>query len=85
MMLEDVIRLHLPLLYHGYEILSCHAIRVTRDAELQVKHERAEDLLISIEAGLRQRRMGSAVRLQCEAGLPDRRPLGADRRAGAGP
>ena len=71
MMLEDVIRLHLPLLYHGYEILSCHAIRVTRDAELQVKHERAEDLLISIEAGLRQRRMGSAVRLQCEGGLPD--------------
>ena len=44
---------------------------MTRDAELQVEHERAEDLLTSIEAGLRERRMGSAVRLQCEAGLPD--------------
>jgi polyphosphate kinase len=70
MLLEDVIRLHLPLLYHGYEILSCHAIRVTRDAEFQVKRGRADDLLSSIEAGLRERRMGSAVRLQCEAGLP---------------
>ena len=43
---------------------------MTLDAELRVKHERALDLLTSIEAGLRERRMGSAVRLQCEAGLP---------------
>src|SRR5262245_51338440 len=70
MLLEDVIRLHLPLLYHGYEVVSCHAIRVTRDAEFEVKRGRADDLLTSIEAGLRERRMGSAVRLQCEAGLP---------------
>ena len=70
MLLEDVIRLHLPMLYLGYEIASCHALRVTRDAELQVEHERAGDLLTSIEAGVRERRLGSAVRLQCEAGLP---------------
>jgi len=70
MRLEDVIRLHLPLLYHGYAVLSCHAIRVTRDAEFEVKRGRADDLLTSIEAGLRERRMGSAVRLQCETGLP---------------
>ena len=70
MLLEDVIRLHLPLLYHGYAVLSCHAIRVTRDAEFEVKRGRADDLLASIEAGLRERRMGSAVRLQCETGLP---------------
>src|SRR5262249_21257868 len=56
--------------YHGYAVLSCHAIRVTRDAEFQVRGGRADDLLQSIEAGLRERRMGSAVRLQCEAGLP---------------
>src|SRR5262245_7809046 len=70
MLLEDVIRLHMPVLYHGYEVLSCHAIRVTRDAEFEVKRSRADDLLTSIEAGLRERRMGSAVRLQCEADLP---------------
>ena len=35
MLLEDVIRLNLSRLYHGYEILSSHAIRVTRDADIQ--------------------------------------------------
>jgi polyphosphate kinase len=69
-LLEDVIRLHLPLLYRGYEVLSCHAIRVTRDAEFEIGRERTADLLSTIEAGLRERRMGSAVRLQYEADLP---------------
>jgi polyphosphate kinase len=70
MLLEDVIRLHLPSLYHGYDILSCHAIRVTRDADIQLPRGRVEDLLASIEEGLRERRMGTAVRLQYEADLP---------------
>ncbi|MGH7332291.1 MAG: polyphosphate kinase 1 [Candidatus Rokuibacteriota bacterium] len=70
MLLEDIIRLHLPRLYHGYEILSSHAIRVTRDAELQLPRGRAEDLLTSIEESLQDRLMGSAVRLQYDMDLP---------------
>src|SRR5262245_29255831 len=70
MLLEDVIRLHLPALYDGYEILSCHAIRVTRDAEIPLERKRAVDLLTSVEAGVRERRMGDAVRLQYDADLP---------------
>jgi len=70
MLLEDVIRLHLPALYNGYEILSCHAIRVTRDAEIPLERKRAVDLLTSVEAGVRERRMGDAVRLQYDAELP---------------
>jgi polyphosphate kinase len=70
MLLEDVIRLHLPRLYHGYEMLSSHAIRVTRDAELQLPRGRAEDLLTSIEESLQDRLMGSAVRLQYDTDLP---------------
>jgi polyphosphate kinase len=70
MLLEDVIRLHLPALYNGYEILSCHAIRVTRDAEIPLGRKRAVDLLTSVEAGVRERRMGDAVRLQYDADLP---------------
>jgi polyphosphate kinase len=69
-LLEDVIRLHLPGLYHGYDILSCHAIRVTRDSDISLPRGRAEDLLTSIEEGLRERRMGTAVRLQYDADLP---------------
>src|SRR5882724_1443800 len=69
-LLEDVIRLQLPALYAGYEILSCHAIRVTRDADLALERKRAVDLLTSVEAGVRERRMGDAVRLQYDADLP---------------
>jgi polyphosphate kinase len=70
MLLEDVIRLHLPGLYRGYDILSSHAIRVTRDADLHIPRGRAQDLLSTIEASLRERRMGAAVRLQYDADLP---------------
>jgi polyphosphate kinase len=70
MLLEDVIRMHLPRLYRGYDILSSHAIRVTRDADLQIPRGRAQDLLVAIEASLRERRMGAAVRLQYDADLP---------------
>ena len=71
MLLEDVIRLHLPRLYHGYEILSAHAIRVTRDADVPLTGARStEDLLKAIEESLRERRMGDAVRLQYDPDLP---------------
>ncbi len=69
MLLEDVIRLNLPSVYNGYDILSSHAIRVTRDADIQMRG-RPEDLLISIEQSLRDRRLGMAVRLQYDADLP---------------
>jgi polyphosphate kinase len=71
MLLEDVLRMHLPWLFHGYEVESCHAIRVTRDSELLLERGRASDLLTSIEASVRERRMGDAVRLQYDADLPD--------------
>jgi polyphosphate kinase len=70
MLLEDVIRLHLPNIYHGYEIQACHAIRVTRDAELELPRTRTQDLLTAIEESLRERRLGDAVRLQYERDLP---------------
>ena len=69
MLLEDVIRLHLPTIYNGYEILSSHAIRVTRDADLPAP-ARPEDLLSGIEQSLRERRLGAAVRLQHDGDLP---------------
>jgi len=69
MLLEDVIRLNLPSLYNGYDILSSYAIRVTRDADLHPQG-RPEDLLTSIEESVRERRLGAAVRLQYDADLP---------------
>ncbi|HEX3771160.1 MAG TPA: polyphosphate kinase 1, partial [Polyangiaceae bacterium] len=70
MRLEDVVRIEMSWLYHGYEVDSCHAIRVTRDAEIVVESVPGEDLLTAVESGLRERRMGAAVRLQYDADLP---------------
>src|SRR6266850_2068139 len=58
MLLEHVLRHYLPRLYHGFEILSAHAIRVTRDAEFGLVRRRDEDLLMTIEQGIRERRKG---------------------------
>jgi polyphosphate kinase len=70
MLLEDTLRHYLPRLYHGFEIRSCHAIRVTRDADFLVSRRRDEDLMMTIEKGVRERRMGDAVRLQYDPDLP---------------
>ena len=69
MLLEEVIRQHLPSIYNGYDVLSSHTIRVTRDADLHARGG-PEDLLASIEEGVRERRLGTAVRLQYDADLP---------------
>jgi polyphosphate kinase len=69
MLLEDVLRHYLPRLYHGFELLSTHAIRVTRDADFGFSRRRDETLLMSIEQGVRERRMGDAVRLQYDPEL----------------
>jgi polyphosphate kinase len=71
MLLEDVVRMCMPWLYHGYDVLSCHAIRVTRDAILeQQPGAGVKDLLENVEASLRSRRMGAPVRLQYDSEIP---------------
>lgn len=69
-LLEDAIRSRAARLFSGYRVVSCAAIRVTRDAELDLAGDPAEDLLSTIEDAVRNRRMGAAVRLQYERELP---------------
>jgi len=61
--LEDVIAAHLDALFPGTEILQAHPFHVTRDADIAIKELEAEDLLETIEEGVRQRKFGSVVRL----------------------
>src|SRR5439155_499635 len=68
-LVDDVIRPYLPSVYGGYDVLSSHAIRVTRDADLPARGRRHE-LLASIEEGLLERSQGAAVRLQHDADVP---------------
>jgi polyphosphate kinase len=65
MPLEQVIALHLPALFPGMEIVSHHFFRVTRDADLDLDDDEAEDLMAAVQAELmRKRRKGRAVRLE---------------------
>jgi polyphosphate kinase len=68
--LEEAIRAHAQELFAGYEVISCNALRVTRDSDLVIDDENAGDLLKTVEEGIRQRRMGAAVRLQYDARMP---------------
>ena len=67
--LEDVVRMHLPRIFQGYAIKNCQALRVTRDSDLPLEEEPFEDLMQTVEEHLRSRRRGAAVRLQYEEGL----------------
>jgi polyphosphate kinase len=64
--LEQVIAAHLDQLFPGMDAIDSVAFRVTRNADLTVEDEDADDLLAAIEMELRRRRFGKAVRLEVE-------------------
>jgi len=72
LLLEDLIKEHIGLLFSGYRTEAVHAFRVTRNSDLTPNEETAEDLLQEIEKELRRRQRGLPVRLEVEKGIhPD--------------
>ncbi|HEX6425639.1 MAG TPA: polyphosphate kinase 1, partial [Acidimicrobiales bacterium] len=69
--LEQVIAAHLDKLFPGMEIEQHHAFRVTRNSDLTLEEEEADDLLALVEVELRRRRFGRAVRLEIDAAMSD--------------
>lgn len=68
-LLEDIISLKLQDLFQGHEIKTSGFFRITRNADLEIDEEGAEDLLETIEQSLRQRKWGAAIRLEVEHGF----------------
>ena len=68
--LEQVIAANLAALFPGMEVVEAHPFRVTRDADIAIKELEAEDLLETIEEGVRQRKFGSVVRLKVNDEMP---------------
>jgi polyphosphate kinase len=64
--LEDVIAAHLERLFSGMEILQRHTFRVTRNEDVEVEEDEAENLLKALERELSRRRFGPPVRLEVE-------------------
>ena len=64
--LEVVIGQHLDHLFPGMDILEHHLFRVTRNEDLEVEEDDAENLLKAMEKELERRRFGDCVRLEVE-------------------
>ena len=64
--LEDVISAHLDLLFPGMEIVQHHTFRVTRNEDVEVEEDDAENLLDALERELTKRKFGAVVRLEVE-------------------
>jgi polyphosphate kinase len=65
-LLEDIIRAHLPQLFRGQTILESSVIRIARDAELELDDEGGTTHLELVERELRRRRRSDAVRIEME-------------------
>ena len=63
---DQVIAAHLDRLFPGMVLGETETFRVTRNADLTLEEEEAEDLLIALEMELRRRRFGRAVRLEVQ-------------------
>ena len=68
--IEEVIAANLATLFPGMQVIEAHPFHVTRDADIAIKELEAEDLLETIEEGVRQRKFGSVVRLQVNQRMP---------------
>ncbi|MFN6564665.1 MAG: polyphosphate kinase 1 [Nostoc sp. ChiSLP01] len=70
--LEQAIAHNLESLFPGMNIQEYHPFRITRDADLVLEEDEADDLLLAIEQELRKRRLGgSPVRLEIQSQTPE--------------
>jgi polyphosphate kinase len=69
-LLEEIIEANIQSLFPGMNPGACHRFRVTRDADIEIREEEAQDLLSVIQEELRRRRFGAPVRLEVSAGMP---------------
>ncbi len=70
--LEDVMRANVHLLFPGTEIRGAYLFRVVRDADLEIEQDEADDLLETVDRGLRELPHGALALLHVEASMPAR-------------
>lgn len=69
--IEQVIAANLDRLFPGMEIIAAHPFRVTRNTDMEIQEEEADDLLLTMEENLRLRHFGRPVRLETDETMPD--------------
>ncbi len=68
-LLEKIILRNMHKLFLNYDVLTCSAYRVGRNADLSIDEDEAEDLLKEIEKQIKRRQWGQAIRLEVEKGI----------------
>jgi len=71
-LLEDLVADNLDLMFPGMKIRDVHVFRITRDADIEITTDEAEDLLTAIEESVETRRVGSPIRLEVDKDMPDK-------------
>jgi polyphosphate kinase len=69
--LEQVMTAQLEHLLPGMEVVEAQPLLVTRDADIELAEDEADDLLVAVEQELRRRRFGAVVRLEVAASMPE--------------
>jgi polyphosphate kinase len=69
--LEQIMTAHLDQLFSGMVVVEAHPFRVTRDADIELAEDEADDLLVAVEQELRRRRFGAVVRLEVASTMPE--------------
>ncbi len=70
-LMADLIRAHIAMLFPGLDVLHVCSFRVTRDGNLDLDEEESEDLLAAVEKELVKRRRGEPVRLEVRTPHPE--------------
>lgn len=65
-MLEDIIDHYITGLFDGYKIVCTSKYRITRNSDLTIDEDEADDLLLEIEKSIKKRKWGEAIRLEVD-------------------
>ena len=68
-LLEEIIRRNIGKLFMGNEVICAYPYRVTRDSDMEIDEDDAEDLLKEIQRQLKKRRWGQVIRLEVEENI----------------
>ena len=69
--IESIVKEHIEEIFPGYKLEQSAAFRVTRNADIVIEEEEADDFMMLLEQGLKLRRKGAYVRIQLESGISD--------------